>query len=160
MEDIFRGKVRVRVCGLLINEQGILLLKHAQLGPKGHLWAPPGGGVTFGHPVKDVLKQEFLEETGLIVEVCEFLFTSEYIDEKYHAVELFFQVRIIGGALILGTDPELSPEQQILTDIKYFEDLEITKLDRDNLHHIFQEVQQIEELPELRGFFQFHPSES
>jgi 8-oxo-dGTP diphosphatase len=160
MENIYRGKVRVRVCGLLINEKGILLLKHAQLGPKGHIWAPPGGGVEFGMHVRDVLKQEFLEETGLIIEVDDYLFTNEYIDSKYHAMELFFQVHATGGQLSLGSDPELAPDQQILQDIKFFNDLELTKVDGDNLHNIFREIQRIEDLTALRGFFKFHRSES
>lgn len=160
MENIYRGKVRVRVCGLLIDERGILLLKHAALGPKGHIWAPPGGGITFGQEATKVVKQEFLEETGLIIEVGDYLFTNEYIDEKYHAMELFFQVHAIDRAVKLGTDPELSPEQQILTEIKFFNNMELIKTDSDNLHNIFREIQRIEELMELRGFFKFHRGES
>ncbi len=160
MEHIYRGKVRVRVCGLMISDQGVLLLKHDQLGPKGHIWAPPGGGVEFGHQATDVLQQEFLEETGLVVEVGDYLFTNEYIDLKYHAIELFFQVEAREGRPELGMDPELPPDQQILSDIKFFSNLDLAKTDRDNLHNIFREIQRIEELGELRGFFKFHRSES
>lgn len=160
MEHIYRGKVRVRVCGLLINEQGLLLLRHNHLGPKGHIWAPPGGGVEFGHQVQDVLKQEFLEETGLVVQIGDYLFTNEYIDQKYHAIELFFLVHAREGQPKLGYDPELPADQQILTAIKFFDNLELAKVDRDNLHNIFSEIEHIEELRELRGFFKFHRSET
>ncbi|MDW3193094.1 MAG: NUDIX domain-containing protein [Cytophagales bacterium] len=160
MEDIYRGKVRVRVCGLLINNKGILLLKHLHLGPKGHIWAPPGGGVAFGHQATDVLRQEFLEETGLIIEVGNFLFTNEYIDEKYHAIELFFEVQAVDGQLKLGTDPELAADQQILADIKYFNDFELANEDQDNLHNLFRETRSLTLLKELRGFFKFHRRES
>ncbi len=160
MENIYGGKVRVRVCGLLINKEGVLLLKHTHLGPKGHIWAPPGGGVDFGLQASDVLKKEILEETGLIVSVGEFLFTNEYIDKKYHALELFFEVHVIGGKLTLGSDPELPTNEQILADIKFFDDLNLAKTDHDNLHNIFREISHIEELKELRGFFRFHRSES
>lgn len=160
VENIFRGKVRVRVCGILIDKESILLLKHIKLGPKGHIWAPPGGGVEFGQQATDVLKQEFLEETGLIVEVGDYLFTNEYMDDKFHAMELFFQVQIKSGQLKLGSDPELTPDQQILTDMKFFNDLDLTKTDRDNLHNIFREIQHIKEIKKLRGFFKFHRSES
>lgn len=160
MEHIYRGKVRVRVCGFLVSEEGVLLLKHDRLGPKGHIWAPPGGGVAFGHQAKDVLKQEFLEETGLIVEVGDYLFTNEYIDHKYHAIELFFLVETKGGQPKLGIDPELPLDQQILKDIKFFSNLDLAKTDRDNLHNIFREIQHIEDLRELHGFFKFHRSET
>lgn len=160
MEHIYGGKVRVRVCGLLTTEQGVLLLKHERLGPKGHIWGPPGGGVEFGQDATEVLKREFLEETGLIILVGDFLFTNEYIDENYHAIELFFEVFISGGKLALGTDPELALNQQILTSIKYFDDLELDKLDRDNLHNIFRERHKIEEIKELAGFFKFHRRET
>ena len=67
--DPFSKKVRVRACGILKNEQGILLLKHLGIGPAEFLWAPPGGGVKFGDTLEETVQREFLEETGLTVSV-------------------------------------------------------------------------------------------
>ena len=44
----FQGKVRVRACGILIENQRILLVKHRGLGAQGYFWSPPGGGMEFG----------------------------------------------------------------------------------------------------------------
>lgn len=155
VDNIYGGKVRVRVCGLLLSSDGLLLLKHAQLGPKGYLWAPPGGGVEFGINARDALKKEFLEETGLRVRVDDFLFVNEYRDTRYHAVELFFKVTQIGGHLKLGADPELPPDGQILLEALYFTEEKIGSMDPDTMHNIFRKKPDFEELMKMDGFFEF-----
>ena len=115
---MYEGKVRVRAVGLLFEDDRVLLLKHQGLGPEGYLWSPPGGGVDFGMSAADTLKKEFLEETSLEVEVGAFLFVNEHLDERHHAIELFFEVHRLSGAPTLGSDPE--SETQILTEIGLF----------------------------------------
>ena len=110
----FSGKVRVRVCGILTRNEKILLLKHHSVGPRGYLWCPPGGGVAFGQSLHKTLQREFLEETNLSIEVGEYLFANEHIDEQHHAIELFFTANYRSGRLRLGIDPELSLSNQIL----------------------------------------------
>lgn len=152
---IYHEKVRVRVCGILIEDSRILMLKHNNLGPKGYLWAPPGGGVEFHDTATSALIKEFLEETGLEVSICDFLFVNEYIDQKYHAVELFFQVEKKGGRLKLGTDPEVPAEEQILDEFKWFTFAELDAMDHSTLHSIFGSVKSSKKILELRGFYNF-----
>ena len=52
----FGGKVRVRVGGILIENDQILLLKHEGVGKKEFLWSPPGGGMEFGENAEENLK--------------------------------------------------------------------------------------------------------
>ena len=151
----FSYKVRCRVCGILQSSEGLLMIKHGGLGPLGYLWAPPGGGIDFGLSPEQALKNEFAEETGLDIEVGQFLFVNEYRDEKYHAIELFFEVQEIAGELTLGTDPELSAKSQILWDIKRLSDEEIDQIPSAGKHNIFQECGIPSDIGALRGFFKF-----
>jgi 8-oxo-dGTP diphosphatase len=88
----FGNRLRLRVCGLCIQDDKVLLVKHKSLGEKGYLWAPPGGGVNYGESVEEALKREFLEETGLEINISRFLFVSEYLDVPLHALELLFKL--------------------------------------------------------------------
>lgn len=150
---MFEGKIRIRVCGILIENQQILLLKHEGIGPEGHLWSFPGGGVEFGESVSQALVREFREETGLNVTIEDFLFVNEYKGPKHHAVELFFPVKRKSGDIELGLDPELN--EQMLTDIRFFSTEELKSMKIDTLHSIFREINDIIDITKLRGYYNF-----
>ncbi|MEQ6166565.1 MULTISPECIES: NUDIX hydrolase [unclassified Ekhidna] len=154
-ENPFEGKVRVRVCGLLIENSKVLLLKHDNIGPGTHLWSPPGGGVEFGESLEETLKKEFEEETNLNIEVGDYLFTNEFIGNKYHAIELFFKVIRISGEMKLGNDPELSPEDQILSELRFFSPEELEKLPAETIHNAFDAAGARDKIAELRGLITF-----
>lgn len=154
-EDPFEGKVRVRVSGILKENNKILLLKHENLGPKGFLWLPPGGGVEFGESLHEALKKEFLEETNLNIEVGEYLFTNEFLQNPYHAIEIFFLVKRLSGTLKLGFDPELSNSDQILSEVKFFSPAEINNLAADTTHNTFSATGIGQEITDLKGLFTF-----
>lgn len=107
IEKAFGNRLRVRVCGVLAEGNSIVLIKHLGVGANGYLWSPPGGEVNYGESVKEALKREFLEETGLQITVGDFLFFNEFINKPYHSLELFFKVTKVEGGLRLGNDPEL-----------------------------------------------------
>jgi 8-oxo-dGTP diphosphatase len=151
VENSYQHKVRVRVCGICLSEnrQEILLIKHLGLGKDGVWWAPPGGGVTFGESAEEALVREFLEETGLQIKVCQFLFVNEFVKPPLHAVELFFAVEIIGGTLQKGHDPELS--QQIISEVRFVSWEEISRISEHQLHGIFAEVANLPEILRVSG---------
>ncbi|MEM9325800.1 MAG: NUDIX hydrolase [Bacteroidota bacterium] len=151
----FSHNVRCRVCGLLKSPKGLLMIKHAGLGPLGYLWAPPGGGIEFGWSVEQALEQEFLEETGLQIRVGEYLFANEYRDQTYHAIELFFEVEAIGGVLQLGYDPELPEHAQMIAEVAYLSDTEISAIPSAGKHNIFRECVIPSNILGLRGFYRF-----
>lgn len=118
-DQMFAGKLRVRVCGLLIQDNQILLAQlHSPISDE-LVWMPPGGGLTFGETMRDCLKREFKEETNLSVEVDELVHVNELLRKEYHAVECFFEVKKMGGAEKLGKDPELSWDRQLLHDLQW-----------------------------------------
>ncbi|WP_440999606.1 NUDIX domain-containing protein [Fodinibius sp. SL11] len=119
LDQGFINKLRVRICGLLIQNDEVLLAQiHSPITDK-LVWMPPGGGLTFGEPMKDCLKREFKEETNLSVEVHELIHVNELLRKPYHAVECFFEVKKTGGDEKLGKDPELSWDRQLLHDLEW-----------------------------------------
>lgn len=145
--------VRTRVCGILANEHGILMVKHEPLGKHGYLWSPPGGKVEYGISLEDNLKREFEEEVGLNIEVGQFMFVNEYINSPLHAVEIFFKIRSYSGKIKVGIDPELSSENQVIKNVEFITFLKIKSMNPDTVHNIFRHCISQEELINLRGFF-------
>jgi 8-oxo-dGTP diphosphatase len=151
----FGKKLRIRVCGICVEDGKILLVKHHALGEKGVFWAPPGGGMMYGTSAEENLRREFREETGLLIRVEEFLFVHEFLDPPLHAVELFFKVRVIGGSLITGLDPEMSDTEQIIREVQFVPFEEITRSDRMYYHNIFTICKDLSKIQDLRGYFIF-----
>ncbi len=156
IKQTYGKRIRLRVCGILRKADSILLLEHTGLGPKGKLWIPPGGGVEYGQPVKENLKREFAEETGLSVKIGAYMFTYEYFNKPLHTVELFFRVHEIGGALKLGYDPELKEKDQIIKSFGFYNYSEIKKM-RENrmLHNAFDFINDPIEIFNLKGFLNY-----
>lgn len=143
IENIFGNKLRLRVSGICIQDDSILLIKHLAIGKKGILWAPPGGGLQFGETITETVKREFLEETGLLIEVGELIMVNEYLESPLHAIELFFKVIINSGVLKKGSDPEMSPENQIISEIKFIPFEELALLESGTLHSMFKTYKKV-----------------
>ena len=150
LENIYGYRLRLRVCGLLQRDESWLLVKHT-FSEKNVLWIPPGGEVNFGETAEEALKREFIEETGLDVSVGEILFVYEYINHPYHAVELFFSVRKMGGELKKGEDPET--KEQVISEVRHVSFSEIKLMNRDRIHGIFGHVKDPGNLKDLKGFY-------
>ena len=84
---------RVRVAGILIENNKILLIEHKKNDKK--YWLIPGGGVDWGESTAEALIREYKEETNLDVTVDKFLFLSETIapDKEKHVINLYFKVK-------------------------------------------------------------------
>jgi 8-oxo-dGTP diphosphatase len=134
IRNVYGNKVRVRVCGLAFYEDKLLMINHRSL-TRGAFWAPPGGGVDFGQTATETLVREFLEETGLQVAVRDFLFVCEFIHQPLHAIELFFNVKIEGGTLQKGTDPET--REQLIHELKFISQAELHQIPPAGKHGIF-----------------------
>ncbi|MBX2841640.1 MAG: NUDIX domain-containing protein [Flammeovirgaceae bacterium] len=152
----FGNKLRVRVCGICIVDNKILMIRHLSVGNK-YLWAPPGGGLDYGETTEEALKREFLEETGLFVSVERFLFVHEFLAKPLHGIELFFLVKPKGGELGKGFDPELEKGKQIIDTVMLLSFEEILQEPKGCVHHIFTKCNSIPELLSLTGHFAFIP---
>ncbi|MCU0447421.1 MAG: NUDIX hydrolase [Microscillaceae bacterium] len=152
----FGNQLRLRVSGICCQNEQVLLIKHHYLGEGKYLWSPPGGGMHFGDSANETLVREFWEETNLQIEVGEFLFVNEFLQPPLHAIELFFAVKIVGGELKRGFDPEMSAENQIIHEVKF---LSLDDLQKENplqIHSIFRNIQKLSNILQRKGYFQTH----
>ena len=152
VRELYGKKLRVRACGLCVLDESLLLINHSSLSV-GDFWAPPGGGIEFGEEAATCIKREFEEETGLKVEVGAFLFACEFIKVPLHAVELFFKVNWVGGNLASGYDPEVGPAHQIIKEARFITWRQVSEMDPDQLHGIFNFTPNPSQIMELRGYF-------
>ena len=112
MEEV---RPRIRVAGILIEDNKILLIQHHKNDKK--YWLIPGGGNDWGETTKEALIREYKEETNMDIEVDEFLFFSETIspDKKRHVLNLFYKIHRNNkndSSIKLG-------EEAVLTDLKF-----------------------------------------
>ena len=115
---------RVRVAGILIEDDRILLIEHTKNNRK--YWLVPGGGVDWGESAAEALIREFKEETSLDIEVEKFLFISETIapDKQKHVINLYFKIKKSENSsniMKLG-------EEKILTDLRFIPEDEIKNI--------------------------------
>ena len=137
----YAGQVRVRVGGLLVRSGGILLAAHRGLLPGGApFWSPPGGGWAFGEGLKEALRREFREETGLAVRVGRQLHLHEFRRDALQALEVFFEVMAEDPAATphLGHDPEHAPDQQLLTEVAWLTPRQLLALPPAQVHPVLR----------------------
>ncbi|MDB4897910.1 MAG: Mut-like protein [Firmicutes bacterium] len=82
--------------GLVLEDGYILLIRNRN----GH-WGLPKGHWEAGELLAETAVREVLEETGLLVEVGDLAFITEFrnMDAREHLVQFFFSARPTGGTL-------------------------------------------------------------
>ncbi len=153
IQATFGNQLRVRVCGILIEDEKILMIKHQNIGARGYLWSPPGGGLQFGETAHQALLREFQEETFLDISIERFLFVNEFLHAPLHAVELFFEVKKRNGTLAKGTDPEMPPDAQMISEVKFMSIDEIQQENPLNLHFLFRNIAKVSVILKKNGYY-------
>lgn len=141
MQDRLKNNVRVRACGILIENDRILLVGHRGLVSESTFWSPPGGGIDGGESAYETVAREMQEETGIVVAVRELFTYSEFIHPPLHALELFFWTEQRAGQIKLGRDPELPDTHQLLTDVSWKTWSEISQLPKAQKHPILEKIE-------------------
>lgn len=152
VNQTFGDRLRVRVCGILIEKERLLMIKHLGVGNSDVFWAPPGGGMEYGEDANTTLIREFKEETGLDIAVKSFLFVNEYLNKPLHGVELFFEVIKTGGILVKGGDPEMPAEQQIIDEVSWLSLDDLHQMPNKYYHNGIWDIQHFNELKQNRGY--------
>lgn len=130
---------KCRVQGVIIENNKILLLEHSFKNRR--FWALPGGGVEKNENLEQALKREIKEETGLIAEIDQKLFEQDVrnIPPYFYEKKVTFLLRIIGGQLLLGEEPETHGFASLFSIIsfKWFKFDEISdNIDNNTLYEI------------------------
>ena len=103
------AKIRIRIAGLYIRENKVLVVKHQKQGRSYFLL--PGGGQEAGESQKHALIREWQEELGVTIEVGDFLFLGESVPpvdlEKSQVLQITFAVKSIEGTPKINPDPPL-----------------------------------------------------
>ncbi|GAB3660953.1 hypothetical protein GCM10028791_35150 [Echinicola sediminis] len=154
IQEKFGGCLRVRVNGILIQNDKILMVKH-RMGENRYFWNVPGGGMNYNENAHRTLIREFLEETGLAIGVGSFLSVSEFLDPPLHAVELFFSVFKKSGHLIKGIDPELDADSQLLEEVRFMDIDEISRIKKEEKHRLFWDIKSVNDIRIWKGYFNF-----
>ncbi|HEY0068793.1 MAG TPA: NUDIX hydrolase [Chloroflexia bacterium] len=93
--------------GILVDDGRVLLSGNRWYSGKPLVWTLPGGRAEDGEGVGEATVREFLEETGLQVEVGELAFVVEARSAVTRRLFLTcaFRVRLLSGTLTSGSDP-------------------------------------------------------
>lgn len=122
VEAAYGGRIRVRVGALLFDDPAApaaaLLVEHRGIHGDDPFWTPAGGGLDFGEPLGEALRREVREETGLDVEVGPLRYVLDFVRPPLHTVSFYFEVRVTGGTLAAGADPELG-ERQLIRSVRF-----------------------------------------
>ena len=74
-------RFNIRVYGLLMDDNSRILVSDEYI--RGHYFTKfPGGGLELGEGTRDCLKREFMEETGLDVEIGNHLYTTDFYQQS------------------------------------------------------------------------------
>lgn len=132
-----QDKIRVRVCGVCVHENKMLLVKQIGLPHVPYLWIPAGGGVEFGETLEVALEREFFEETTLKVSVGKLLFVHQFIRAPLHAIEFFFEVKITEGEIKEVYYPENEPS---LAEVRWLSFAEIALIPNEYKHQCLDSI--------------------
>ena len=102
----------VRVYGILIDGNRLLVSdeKHLEMS----FTKLPGGGLQFGEGTVDCLKREFLEETGLEIEISSHFYTVDFFqpsafNAQQQVISIYYVVK---PRQILQQDPTLNEQNE------------------------------------------------
>lgn len=134
-----KNSIQLGVGAIVFKDDAILLVKRRNP-PHQHQWAIPGGKVNYGESLKEAVKREILEETGIIIDVQESIYTFDIIeaDEKnnttLHYVVIDFTAQYISGNPKAADDAE----QAEWISREHFHALDISHSTRKLLAEQFQ----------------------
>ncbi len=128
-EEQYSGRLRIRACTLIIENEKLLLVKQWVPTRSHPVWLPPGGEILLGESAEKAAQRETLEETGLTSKISRLAAIHEFIELPYHAYELYFLADRTGGELITGTDPEFSDDDQQILACRFIDFKELEKIE-------------------------------
>ena len=109
---------RLRCGGIVVRDGGLVLIHRATDPFEDENWGVPGGGLHSGETLKECVRRELREETGLDVKVGDLAYVKEFARPGFHSTELYFWTEVIGGKL--GHDLRMSEDEEpFFLEVKY-----------------------------------------
>lgn len=108
-EAIDTNYPQTAVGGVVFKDDRVLLVKRGHA-PAENLWAVPGGKILPGEKMREAVKREILEETGIAVESGNPVFVFELIEYgknnsiDFHYIIIDFECHYIHGEAVPGDD--------------------------------------------------------
>lgn len=101
------SRIRIRISGLLVRQNQILMVRHQKGARLYHLL--PGGGLGEHETIPDALSREFMEELGMQVAVGPLLLVAQSLspDRSRNIIHLIHRVESEDEALVTGNDPRV-----------------------------------------------------
>jgi 8-oxo-dGTP diphosphatase len=109
--NAFPDKPRVAVGAVVIHCGKVLLVQRGQPPAEG-LWAIPGGSVELGETLQAAAEREIKEETGIVIQARDPIYTFDMIEKdakgriRFHYVIVDLQAEYVSGQLQAGTDAQ------------------------------------------------------
>lgn len=108
------GGFKIRVAGVLIQQDALLLLKQ-RVSPERN-WSLPGGGVEPGETLEAAMIREMREETGLSVRIKRLLYVCDMPEASPPTLHITFLLEQTGGSL---RGPEGGEEENPILDARF-----------------------------------------
>ncbi len=90
----------VRVYGILMNDRDEVLISDERT-ENVSFTKFPGGGLEYGEGIIDALKREYLEETGMHIEVLEHIYTTDFFEKssfnESQIISIYYLVKAINN---------------------------------------------------------------
>ena len=99
----------IGVGAVIVHQGRVLLVRRATEPLKGE-WSVPGGALELGEKLRDGVRREVREETGLevepgeVLEVFDSLFPDAEGRTQYHYVLIDYLCRLLGGEAVAASD--------------------------------------------------------
>lgn len=103
--DAYPARPRVAVGAVVIEADHILLVRRGKQPSQGE-WAIPGGSVELGETLRQAAEREVLEETGVVIQAKELVYTFENIQRDDDGGVRFHYIILDYLADYLAGDPE------------------------------------------------------
>ncbi len=95
----------VPAAGVLVVQEGRVLLVRRRYDPRAGAWCIPAGFMEAGETPEQSAEREVLEETGLIVQIASlFGVYAGFDDPRVRAVLILYSGEVTGGELLPGDD--------------------------------------------------------
>jgi ADP-ribose pyrophosphatase YjhB (NUDIX family) len=127
----------IGVGAVIVHSGRALLVRRATEPLKGE-WSIPGGALELGEKLRDGLRREALEETGLqvepqeVLEVFDSIFTDERGRTQYHYVLIDYLCRVLAGEVRPGSD---------VSEVKWVSEPELSALGlRESIEQVLRKA--------------------